>query len=313
MIKVIRKYWKVILILPLVSPPFFLGKYGIYLLNLIGINMILALGLNLVMGYAGQINLAHAAFFGIGSYAAAFFSGKFGIPFYFSIPLGGIIAAIIGIPIALPALRLSGNYIALTTFGFGQIIYLLFIHLKVITGGAEGLMIKKPNLQFLDFSSDHGFYYLIALSSYLLTLFAINIVKSKTGRAFISLYDSPFAAQAIGVNLGKFKIISFMLSTFYAGVAGGLFLFMVGFVDPENFGLGPSVEYIAMIVVGGLSSIPGSIIGPAVLILILESLQKLDEYREIFYGIFLLCFLIFMPSGIYGFIRNQVGRWKKHF
>jgi branched-chain amino acid transport system permease protein len=307
----IRKHLKLIILLALIVPPFILGKYGIYMLSLVGINVILALGLNLVMGYAGQINLAHAGFFGIGSYTAAILSSKLGLPFYFSTALGGIVAAIISVPVALPALRLSGNYLALTTLGFGQIIYLLFVHLKTITGGAEGLTIKKPNLQFLSFSSDHGFYYLIALSAYALALFARNIVKCKAGRAFIALYDSPIAAQAMGVNLGKFKTLSFMLSAFYAGVAGGLFLFMVGFVDPENFGLGPSIEYIAMIVVGGLSSIPGSIIGPAVLFFVLESLQKLDEYREVFYGIFLLCFLIFMPTGIHGFIRSQWERWRK--
>lgn len=308
-----KTYWKGILILALISPPFFMGKYGIYLLNLIGINVILALGLNLVMGYAGQIDLCHAAFVGIGSYTAAFLSGKFGIPFYFCIVLGGIVSAIISIPVALPALRLSGNYLALTTFGFGQIIYLAFVHLKALTGGAEGIMIKKTNLQFLSFSSDHGFYYLITLSACLLALFAKNIVKSKVGRAFIALHDNEIAAQAMGVRLGKYKTIAFMLSAFYAGVAGGLFLFMVGFVDPENFGLGPSIEYLTMIVVGGVASISGSIIGPVVLIVILESLQKLDEYREIFYGMVLLCFLIFMPSGICGFIRSQLERWKKRF
>ena len=290
--------------------PFFLGRYHMYVVNLVGISVILALGLALLTGFTGQISLGHAAFFGIGAYASALLTSKLAIPFWFSCPLGGVLAALISLGIGLPALRIRGHYLALATLGFGQIIQLILIHWDSLTNGPRGLVVARPALGGLKFSSDSTYYYVILIVTAALTWFSWNLVRSRIGRAFISIRDSAVASASLGINLTKYKVLAFLLSSFYAGVAGSLYGPLVKFIDPLGFGLWQSALYLMMIVVGGMASIPGALIGAVLLTVLPEILRGFAQYREVIYGVALLLCLIFIPRGIYGLFRD-VGRKMK--
>ncbi len=284
--------------------PFFLGRYHMYVVNLVGISIILALGLALLTGFTGQISLGHAAFFGIGAYASALLTSKLAIPFWISCPLGGVLAAFISLGIGLPALRIKGHYLALATLGFGQIIQLILIHWDSLTNGPRGLVVPRPAFGGFRFSSDFTYYYIILIVTIALTWFSWNLLGSRIGRAFISIRDSSVASASLGINLTKYKVLAFLLSSFFAGVAGGLYGPLVKFIDPLGFGLWQSALYLMMIVVGGMASIPGALIGAILLTVLPEILRGFAQYREVIYGVALLLCLIFMPRGIYGLFRD---------
>ena len=294
-------FFALLLILPL-----FLGRYHMYVVNLVGISILLAVGLTLLTGFTGQISIGHAAFFGIGAYTSALLTTKLMIPFWLSCPLGGITAAFISLGIGLPALRISGYYLTLATLSFGQIIQLVLIHWDSLTNGPRGMVLPRPSLGPVTFLTDGTYYYIILVVTIVFTYFALNLVRSRVGRAFISIRDSAVASASLGVNLTKYKVVAFLVSSFYAGIAGGLYGPLVKFIDPMGFGLAQSSLFVMMIVLGGMASIPGAIIGASVLTILPEVLRGFTEYRELVYGIALLIFLIFMPRGIYGLARYFV-------
>lgn len=308
-IKLIRNHqmWKAILILFLIFIPFFLNDvYMQYILNLIIINIILAIGLDLLTGFTGQFSVGHAAFFGVGAYSCALINITFGVPFWFSLFLGGLFSACIGYLIGFPALRLSGPYLAMLTFGFGEITQWVFVHWVSVTRGVHGVVVPRPQIGSFTFSDDKHFYYIELLVLVILMFVAKNIIKSKIGRAFMSIRDNEIASQSMGVNIAKYKTMAFALGAFYAGIAGSLYSALIKYISPADFGFFQSIKYLTMIVVGGLGSIMGSIIGGTLLTVLPELLRGFEKDQMLIYGALLLVFLMFMPQGIYGFLRDLI-------
>lgn len=278
--------------------PLMVDVYFTYMATLICIFVLIAVGLNILVGCAGQISLGHAGFFGIGAYASALLMGKMGIPFWFSMPIGGLVAAGVGFLVGLPALKVRGHYLALVTLAFGEITQLTLINWGDLTGGVNGLHVSLPTFFGFRFSSDLSKFYLTFVIMIFLVYCAHNIVNSRIGRAFKSIKGSEIASQAMGVNLARFKLLAFIISAFYAGIAGGLYAILLAFISPEYFGLFDSILYLMMVVIGGLGSIAGSIIGAIVLGILPELLRRFQDYQDFVYGIILLLSIVFMPRGL---------------
>lgn len=253
-----------VLLLPLILKSFEAGDYYLSVLVFAGINSIVVIGLNLLMGYAGQISLGHAAFFGIGAYSSAIATTRFGLNpllgFLFSILLNALVAFIL----AEPILKLKGHYLAMGTLGLGMIFSVLFNELK-ITGGSEGIGVAK--LQIFGYNmnnrylKDLNYYYLVWIIALVLTFLALNIIKSRVGRALRAIHSREVAAHSIGVNISLFKTKVFILSAIYAGLAGSLFAHYSTFLCPPDFALNYSIRVVTMGVIGGMSSIWGGCLG----------------------------------------------------
>jgi len=266
--------WSLVLLLVLFALPFFLPSYNIYLMNIILVHVILAVGLNILVGYTGQISLGHAGFFAVGAYGTSLLMIHLHLPFVVAIILAALIAAILGLIIGLPALRLEGPYLAIATLGFGLTIMHIIGRWDVF-GGRMGITsppldLGIPNTAWsFVLHGDVQLYYLILVFAILFVIGARNLTKTRIGRAFIAIRDDDIAAEVMGVNLTVYKTMSFAVSAFYAGIAGGLYGFVVSFFDPFSFNLILSIIFLVMVVVGGLGSILGAIMG-AILITYLQ-------------------------------------------
>ncbi len=299
-----------LLAVAIVVPPF-ANYYYLFVANLVAIYVLLAIGLNILVGYTGQLAFANAAMFGIGAYATGLLQVRLGWSFWLAFPVGGVIAAAVGLAISLPALRLKGLYLALSTLAFAQATQWVFLHWDAVTFGAGGF--KTPPLSFdpLPISKPLGLYYLSLLLAVVLFLFAQNLVASRVGRAFIALRDSDFAAESLGVDLLRYKALAFGLSGFYAGIAGGLNSALLNFVAPEGFDLFQMVLQKAMIVVGGLGSIAGSLLGAGIIVILLEALREVKGLQEIVFGALLVIFVLFMRGGLVGLLKRKVRGWEE--
>jgi branched-chain amino acid transport system permease protein len=271
-----RNVLAILLMFALVVPAF-ANVYHLFVANLIVIYVLLAIGLNILVGYAGQLAFANAAMFGIGAYGTALLQVHLSWPFYLAFPAGALVAMAVGLMISLPALRLSGLYLALSTLAFAQFAQWVFLHWDTMTFGAGGF--KSPPISFapLPLSKPLGLYYLSLIAAVCVTLFAQNVVASRIGRAFVAVRDSEIAAQSLGVDLLKYKALAFGISGFTAGLAGGLYSQLLNFVSPEGFDLFQMVIQKSMIVVGGLGSIAGSVLGAAAIVISLELLREVGR------------------------------------
>jgi branched-chain amino acid transport system permease protein len=295
-------------ILPVIANP-----YIIFIGNLILIYIILALGLNLLVGFAGQFALANAAMFGIGAYGAGLLQVSAKLPFWVALPGGALIAMAIGTIIALPALKLSGLYLGLATLAFAQFTQWVFFNWRPVTHGAGGFAIPEVDFSLLSLRSDLGIYYVSWLLAIFLIALAWNAMQSRIGRAFIAIRDGEIAAQALCINLFKYKTMAFALSGFYAGVAGGLYAALLNYVAPDSFDLFQVVMQKTMVVVGGLGSIVGSILGALFLVIANEGLRQFKSAQEIAFGALLLLSVLFMPDGIVVQIRKFLPGWNERF
>jgi len=286
----------------------FMSSYPIYLLSLAMINVISALGLNLLSGNSGQISLCHSSFMAIGAYVASLLTIRFGLPFWLAIPLAAVVAAALGALLGLPARRLKGIYLALATLGFLQIVQIVIEETADVTGGVRGLKVPAPSLV----SGVKVEFYPMYLFVLGLCAFAIwatrNLLDSRVGREFNAVRTSPHAAQALGVSVARVKLTAFALSAGYAGVAGGLLSVVVGFIDPNEFGVSVALRQITFIVVGGMGSVAGSVLGATVLSALPELLRPVKEYSDVIYTLILLGFLIFVPHGLVTLWRRWDGR-----
>lgn len=307
--------WYGILVVLLIIFPMFAGNYWTYNLTLACIYAIVALGLNLLIGYTGQISMGHAAFYAIGAYTVAFLTMTLGWSFWLALPLAGVVAAAAGLIVAIPALRLSGLYLAIATMGFGFIVEQLAVQWKSVTGGANGMMVDRPSILGHSLNSDQSYYYLVIAVLIIFVLITKNIIRTPPGRAFVAVRDSEVAAQTMGIPLAKIKIQAFSISAFYTGVAGGLFAPLINFIGPDNFNILESINFIVMIIVGGAASIHGPIFG-ALFITLLSELIRVGKdflpaivvekvgFQTAVYGLILMAFILFEPQGLYG-------RWLK--
>jgi branched-chain amino acid transport system permease protein len=325
-------FWFCVLLISLAAFPFVVKNYYIYMANYMAINIIVVIGLNLLVGYTGQISLGHAGFFAIGSYGTIVLMTKAHLPFLLALPAAALIAALFGFLLGLPALRLEGPYLTIATLGFGLTITQVIGRWDFF-GGRQGLHAPDLFIGPWHLNSDRDFYYLLMILTVLMTVAARNLIKTRVGRAFIAIRDADIAAETMGVNLVFYKTLSFAISAFYAGVAGGLFAFVLRFIEPEIFTLLMSIMFLAMVVVGGLGSIMGSIAGACLLSWMdlqlrnilnipylgewLEALSKsyfsitgVSNIQYIVFGLILIAIMLFEPLGIFGIWIRTKKYWK---
>ena len=325
-------FWFAVLIAALIAFPFVARLYDknfyIYSVNYLAIHVIVAIGLNLLVGYTGQISLGHAGFFAIGAYGTLALMINLHLPFPIALPLAGLIAAVFGFLLGLPALRLEGPYLAIATLGFGLTVTQVIGRLSIF-GGRQGLHAPDLVIAGAQFKGDFDLYWIIVPLTVFMAVAARNLTRTKVGRAFVAVRDSDVAAETMGVNLTYYKTLAFALSAFYTGIAGGLFAFSLGFIEPNVFNIMVSILFLAMVVVGGLGSIFGSIAGGlliAFLNLKLAAVQNLPVIGDFFlrvsenyfsvsglpniqfivFGFIMVLIIIFEPLGIFGFwIRTK--------
>lgn len=277
-----------------------LSRFNTTMITNMCINVILAVSLNLVTGILGQLVLGHAGFMLAGAYAAALFTKNAGLSLSVSFPigllLGGLLAALFGVVIGIPALRLRGDYLAIITLGFGEIIRVVSINLK-ITNGAMGLG-GIGSLQTRD--NPAGLFIYAFVIAALLIFLSFTFGRSRHGRAVISIREDEIASEAMGINTTYYKLFAFVLAAFFAGVAGGLAAHQTGMIDPAKYDFNRSVEILIMVVLGGMGSITGSVISASVLTLLPEVLRGFAQYRMLVYSVILILVMLFKPSGLLG-------------
>jgi branched-chain amino acid transport system permease protein len=288
------------------AAPLSLNGYGLYLLTLTEIFVLVALGLNLLTGYAGQISLCHASFFGVGAYSTAILTQKAGLPYLLSLFLGALLTTAIGALAAVPALRLKNIYLAIATLGFGVVLQKIIFEWRGLTGGGGGLALTPPRIAGYELGAT-GLYYL-TLTLMTLGLFgAWNVSRGRTGRALLVIKDSEIAAGSLGIHAPRYKVTAFAISAFYAAIAGGLFAYLVRYINPESFSVGLSISFLSMVVIGGLGTIGGSILGAAFYVIVPELLRGIKDAPGLVFGLLLVVVMVFMPQGLWGMLR-RLGR-----
>ncbi len=304
-------------------------SYLLYVINMIGIASIAVIGLNILVGFTGQISLGHGAFFGVGAYAAAILAADAGFPFWIAVPAAGFITALIGIVVGAPSGRLKGLYLTIATLAGQFIIEYLLVHWESLTRGTMGIILPLPSIFGLELGTDLRFFFVIYICLIIMTLMATNIVRTRYGRAFIAIRDNDRAAEGMGIPIFQYKLLSFGISSFYAGVAGALWAFYMTSITAEPFTLWMSVEYLAMVIIGGLGSIPGAIFGATFIISLNETLRLVTDLlmnmealkgveltlaplRELSFGLAIVLFILFEPRGlaeVWRIIRSSFRLW----
>lgn len=269
-----------------------IDSYTLQIIVNVGIAIILALGLNLITGMTGQLSLGHAAFVSIGAFTGGIITTKYNLPFGVSLLIAGLVSSTIGAIVGLPIFRLSGDYLAIATLGFAEILKVIFLNLE-ITNKALGLSVLPPNTSF-------------PLPLWVITLSLLAIVamymieKSRFGRALMAIREDEIAADAMGINTTRYKVQAFAIGNFYAGVGGALLAHFLTFISPVDFDFDYSVSILSMVVLGGLGSIPGAILGATILTISPELLRFMQDYRMLVYGALLVFLMIFRPNGLLG-------------
>lgn len=278
-----------------------MNTYYLRIIIMVFIYTILALGLNIITGYTGQLSLGNASFFAIGAYVSAILV-KSGSPFIVGLLVAGVIAGIFGLLLGLPTLRLSGTYLAITTLGFGEIIRMILLNWDSVTNGPLGISrIPRPNFFGITLSlGNGGIYYLVLIITVLVLIANYTIINSKIGRSFIAIKEDELAAIFMGIDTFKVKRVAFILSSFLSGIAGSLYAHMLGYIDPQTFTFDTSIMIVSIVILGGMGTLKGPIIGAAILVIFPEVLRFLSEYRFLVYGVVLVLMMRFRPQGIFG-------------
>ncbi|MBS1112328.1 MAG: branched-chain amino acid transporter permease [Nitrospirae bacterium] len=282
-----------VILLPVLSGSTYTLTVGIFS----GINALVAIGLCILMGYAGQVSLGQAGFYGVGAYVSSMLSLHGGFPVVISVILAMIAAGIAAVLLAVPALRLKGHYLAVATLGFGEIIYVILNEWG--PGGPSGFG-DIPHFSFLGYTVDSttGYFYLIWSLVAAVMLFSINLIRSRTGRALRAIHDSELACNAMGLNVVTLKIKVFILSAVYASLAGSLYAHYVTFISPSSFSLFYSILVLTMVIVGGITNLWGAIIGAVVITVLPELLRRFEELDVLVYGLILTLSLMFFRRGL---------------
>jgi branched-chain amino acid transport system permease protein len=291
--------------------PAFANQYTLFVGNLMLLYIILALGLNILVGFAGLLAFSNAAIYGIGAYGTALLQVHLGWSFWAAAPVGAILAMVIGTLLAFPALRLSGIFLALATLAFAQATQWVLWHWQSVTFGAGGFRVPPPDFGWIAIKQDYGIYFVSWVVTLVLLLFTWRIMRSRVGRAFVAMRDGEIAAQSLGIDLLTYKAMAFALSSFYAGVAGALYSGLLGFVSPEAFDLFQMIIQKAMIVVGGLGSVVGAVLGASLLVYLMEVLREFKSTQEIVFGALLIAFMVFQPHGLVVFLKRWLPGWQE--
>jgi len=307
-----QRIWLGVLVAALLVLPFVASQYWLYLTCLVGINIIAATGLNILTGYTGQVSLGQAAFMGVGAYTVAVLDQTLGTPFFINLIAAGGVAMLVGMVVGIPSLRVKGLYLAIATIAASFILHFIFANWKSVTGGTAGLTVKPATLFGLALDSEFRLYWLILPLTALMVLGAANLFRTRIGRAFIAIRDRDISAEVLGISLLRYKLLSFAISSFYAGVAGGLWAYFFRSVTPESFPLLMSIFFLAAIIVGGMGTILGGILGAIFMTLVPEALKTvfgwmpnaaemavhLAPVRIMVFGSLIVGFLIFEPHGL---------------
>ena len=281
-------------------------EYYLSLLVFVGINSLMTMGLSMLMGYAGQISLGHAAFFGIGAYSSGILTTKYFLHPVAAFTIGIFLSALIAFLVGKPTLRLKGHYMAVATLGFGEILFIVFNELSSLTGGPSGLSGIPPLIIFGRILEGVTYFYLVWAFVILLLLFSLNVINSRVGRALRALHGSELAATAMGVDASRFKVQVFVLSAIYASTAGSLYAHFITFISPSSFSFMFSILLLMMVVVGGAGTIWGALLGTLLLTLLPEYLRGLEDFEVFVYGAILMVVLLFMPQGILEGMRKML-------
>ena len=277
-----------------------------YLLHMANISMmfaILTISLNILSGFTGLMSVGHIAFFGIGAYTAAILTTKAGMPILVGFIAAGVVSSLFSLLLGLPTMRLRGMYFSVATMAFGEIIYQLIKNLESLTGGTKGITKIPPIEMFgISFKGYRNFYYLMLLGLVAVIVLTHNLKNSRPGRAMLAIRANDIAAEAMGVNVVTYKLVAFMTSAFFAGIAGAFYAHEVRYISPETFASVESATLLAMMVVGGIGSIPGAILGGAALTILPEVLRFIGEFRLVLYGAAVVAIIIFAPKGLGGLI-----------
>lgn len=298
----------------LLALPLFVPRYWVFFAGLLGINIIATHGLNIMMGYTGLLSLGHAAFLGVGAYTVALAQLHLGLPFWLAIPLAGVSAAIVGVGFGLPSLRIRGLYLVIATLAAQFILNFVFVHWQSVTNGDVGLTVQPASVFGYPLNTETRVYYLILAVTVFMTVFGMNVINSRVGRAFVAIRERDLTAQVLGVEIVSYKLFAFALGSFYAGIAGGLLAYFNRFVNPEQFGLLLSVFFLSAVIVGGMGSMLGAVLGAVFMTLLPEALREgalavgatigfdmasiLVPLRETVFGLLIVCFLILEPRGL---------------
>jgi branched-chain amino acid transport system permease protein len=286
---------------PLAAP-----KYLVFLATLVAVNAIVAIGLNLLSGYTNQLSFGHAGFLAIGAYVAALLTLQFpSLPVPLTLLAAGLATGLVGLALGIPCLRLEGLYLAMATLAFGFVVTEAITNLDWLTRGNDGLRVPLARLGPWTLDTDTARYYLAVAVAAIMILGALNIAATRTGRAFLAIRTSEIAAQASGINAAAYKTIAFVLSAFYTGVAGGLFAFVVGFLSPDAFDVFLSVDFLVMIILGGLGSVLGSVAGAAIVTVLNDSLAGFQAFRPLIFGAIMIICMLFMPGGLAAMTRRK--------
>ncbi len=294
--------------LALLAWPWVSPRYFVFLASLIVVNAIVAIGLNLLSGYTNQLSFGHAGFLAVGAYTAAIVTTRWpGVPVVLTLLAAAVVTGLVGLLLGVPCLRLEGLYLAMATLAFGFVVVEAILNLDWLTRGNDGLRVPAARLGPWAFATDSARYYLVLAVGALMVWAALNLARTRTGRALLAIRESEVAAQASGVHLARYKTLAFVISAVYTGVAGGLFAFVVGFLSPDAFDVFLSVDFVAMIIVGGLGSVPGSIVGAALLTVLNDTLVGFQNYRPLIFGAILIASMLFMPGGVARALRFSKG------
>lgn len=283
-----------LILLPIISP----SKYILHIVITIGIYGVLILGLEIVLGQTGLFSLGHAAFFGVGAYTSALMVTLLGLPFWISLVIAMVFTGLSGVLLGFPVLRLRGDYLAIATLGFGEIFRLALVNWDSVTRGPMGLpAIPRPSILGQTFSKE--MYYYLVLILFIIALWsALKIFNSFLGRAFRAIKDDDDAAEFMGINVTKYKIIAFAIGGIYAGAAGSFYAHYITFISPDTFVYGDSATMLAMVFLGGAGTVLGPVIGAIVLTVLPEAMRFMLEWRMLLVGLLMVLMMIFRPQGI---------------
>lgn len=304
LLRVEKKYRRLIALgglVVLVILPFLLSMqpYALRTAIVALLYVVLALSLNFVMGFAGQLSMGHSAFYGVGAYTTALLMVNFRVPFWVALPLSALAAAAFGFVLGIPTLRLKGDYLAIVTIGFAEILRLVLVNWSEVTRGPAGIPgIPSPSLFGITLRSNIAYYFLILILALITGFIAYRLWKSRLGRGLMAVRDDEVAAEAMGIHATYLKVLAFVLGAALAGAAGSFFASFIHYVNPDNFNYAESVIILCMVVLGGIGSIPGVIVGAIILSILPEVLRDIATYRYAIYGLLLILMMIIRPQGM---------------
>lgn len=305
--------------------PLFVSDRVLTILTMIGIAIISVHGLNILTGYCGQISMGHVGFMAVGAYASAILTAKLGWPFWFALPCAALAAGMAGLVFGLPSLKIRGFYLIMATLAAHFIIIWIILQLRSLTGGPDGMPVPKPQFGSFVVDSKARYYYLVMVIACIATYVAVNITRTRAGRAFVAIRDNDLAAEVMGINLWVYKLQAFFIGCLYAGVAGALLVHYYGFASVDQFPFMDSVWYLGMLIVGGMGSIAGAVLGAVALRLLDEfvtmmgpvlsaavAAQAAASLALMARGVVIILFLIFEPRGLFhlwGMVKAYIRLW----